>query len=301
MLILDSGAFSVWTKGKQINIDDYIDFIKANLDIVDIVIALDVIPGTPNQPLTLQDRKEAAKQSRINYLYMLKKGISQEILMPVFHQGEEEKWLAKMVKDCEYVGISPANDKTPEQRALWIDNVCFDHIINPDGTPKVKFHGFGVTSIRLVKNYPWFSVDSTSWLNGGKNSYIYCPSMRQDGFDFLQEWTIFAGEKVFPHRHVNHTTPLKVKIVEDWLAQAGITKQEILDSYKKRNYANFHFFLEVEKQLPGTNFVFAGAEGLKSHLIEEDRLALLKLKPNFLLSYAITNKKFREKASYLKE
>ena len=42
-LFLDSGAYSAWTQGVEINIRDYIDFIKQHQDIIDIYANLDVI------------------------------------------------------------------------------------------------------------------------------------------------------------------------------------------------------------------------------------------------------------------
>ena len=47
-LLIDSGAFSAWTQGKEINlVDDYIDFCLQYIDIADAVVNLDVIPGRP--------------------------------------------------------------------------------------------------------------------------------------------------------------------------------------------------------------------------------------------------------------
>ena len=43
---------------------------------------------------------------------------------------------------------------------------------------EVKVHGFGMTGPPLLKRYPFYSVDSTSWLGGSMRSevYFYDPS-----------------------------------------------------------------------------------------------------------------------------
>lgn len=37
----------------------------------------------------------------------------------------------------------------------------------------VKLHGFGMTDFSFIKNYPWYSVDSSSWAGGSRWGYIY--------------------------------------------------------------------------------------------------------------------------------
>ena len=75
----------------------------------------------------------------------------------VFHQYEDFKWLDKLVKYQEYIGISPANDITVKARIKWLDKVF--HKIKATR----KTHGFGATAKRILYRYPWFSCDSTSW------------------------------------------------------------------------------------------------------------------------------------------
>jgi hypothetical protein len=45
----------------------------------------------------------------------------------------------------------------------WLDRVFDKFLTNPDGTPKVKVHGFGLTTPDLLFRYPWYSVDSGTW------------------------------------------------------------------------------------------------------------------------------------------
>jgi|SRR5262252_6628889 len=38
------------------------------------------------------------------------------------------------------------------------------YVTDDKGWPLRKLHGFGVGALELIQRYPWYSVDSTSWL-----------------------------------------------------------------------------------------------------------------------------------------
>jgi hypothetical protein len=46
----------------------------------------------------------------------------------------------------------------------WLDRIWEKHLVDGAGRPKVKVHGFGLTTMALVERYPWYSVDSSSWV-----------------------------------------------------------------------------------------------------------------------------------------
>ena len=76
-LFLDSGAFSAYTLGIEINIYEYIEFIKQHKNIIDMYANLDVI-ATGN---TLNDKKYAAEKTLQNQKIMEEAGLSP---LPVF-------------------------------------------------------------------------------------------------------------------------------------------------------------------------------------------------------------------------
>ena len=77
-LFLDSGAFSAFTQGAEINIVDYIAFIKKNKKYIETYAVLDVIGS--------------AEKTWENQRIMEKAGLSP---LPCFHFGEGVKWLKK--------------------------------------------------------------------------------------------------------------------------------------------------------------------------------------------------------------
>ena len=77
-VFLDSGAFSAWTRGVEIDIQKYIEFIKQNQDVITVYANLDVIsPGRFSM-----GTKESAELTLRNQKIMEQAGLSP---LPVFH------------------------------------------------------------------------------------------------------------------------------------------------------------------------------------------------------------------------
>ena len=88
-LIWDSGAFSAWTKRKEVDIKEYISFTinvikKLGIDRVHVV-NLDSIPGVPGTPPTADQVRESAEIGSKNADAIDAAGL---VPMEVFHQGE---------------------------------------------------------------------------------------------------------------------------------------------------------------------------------------------------------------------
>jgi hypothetical protein len=243
-LIMDSGAFSAWNIGAEILLDDYIAYCLDRLDVVDYFVNLDVIPSAatnrgstsqsrgvsphPYNPDTPQIIEAAAKQGWKNLMRMVDAGIPKNQLIPVFHQGENFKWLEKMLDLFEYVGLSPANDKTTAEKRSWLDN-CMSWVTDRNGRPIVKFHGFAVTSFRLMMRYPWYSVDSASWVTVGRHGQIYVPRTKDGSWDYTQEplkitlsaESFFAPNKKKDPDHYRNLPESTREIVDAYLAEKG--------------------------------------------------------------------------------
>ena len=142
---LDSGAFSAFTQGINVDIDEYIDFIKATRNKWEVVNGLDVIGDW--------------KASAINMEKFEANGIDP---LPTFHTGSPLEELRRMCQKYDYIalgGLVPYATKSEMIRS-WL-STCFSVI--KDYWPK-KIHGFGVNSVGLWTDYPFYSVDATSWL-----------------------------------------------------------------------------------------------------------------------------------------
>jgi hypothetical protein len=181
---MDSGAFSAWTRKITIKLGDYIRFCKQNDKFINYVVNLDVIPAEyGNTRPTKEMVQESARKGWENYQRMLESGIDPRKIIPVFHQGEEMHWLDKMLyyAPSKYIGISPANDRTPEEKKQWLKQCHAQIMHRTNGDPReYRFHGFAVTSIDLLTSFPWGSVDSTTWLITSNQGSIFIPLYGND-------------------------------------------------------------------------------------------------------------------------
>lgn len=145
----DSGAFSALTVGKPINEDDYIAWVNRWKHRFTAVSAPDVI-GDPSATSLATDR-------------MLAK-VSGVPVLPVFHVGEPWSYLEKWANDprIDYLAFGGMVPYTRRLKLLdaWITKAF---TIVP---PKVRVHGFGLTTWSMLLKHPFYSVDSSSWTAG---------------------------------------------------------------------------------------------------------------------------------------
>lgn len=245
---LDSGAYSAWSAGKPVNIEEYCEFIKANIEIVDVYACLDVIPGAPGRPASSKQRDEAAAATWENYLYMVDQGLSP---LPVYHYGEDPKWLRNMLDyGVDYIGLGGLVGISGNLRKVWLDRV-FTMITDEAGKPIVKTHGFGMTSVPLIFRYPWYSVDSTSWIKVSQFGGVYLPRLDREGnFRFDNTPEVVSVSERSPNqkldgKHVNSLGPSTRKHLEAWLKICGVTVEQAASNYYYRALCNATYFKRV--------------------------------------------------------
>lgn len=149
---LDSGAFSAFSLGEQIDINEYAAFIKANKSRITLASNLDVIGSW-----------EGTKQNQIAL-----EGMGCDVL-PVFHRGEPWEILEEYVKQYQYIalgGLVPVARFRGKMETFL--NKAFSII-----KTRSFVHGFGVNAVWAWKRYPFYSVDATSWLMGPRMRTVY--------------------------------------------------------------------------------------------------------------------------------
>lgn len=163
-IMIDSGAFTAWTKDINLDVDTYINWINKWNQYVTTFGQIDVIPP---KKATRQEIDDCCKRTWDNYLYMKDRMISPEKLLYTFHYGEDFKWLIQALeyrdgngKPIEYMALGGLVGRSTKQRINFL-NKCFD-IIKHSSNPNIKVHGFGVSSEKLWKRYPFESCDSFS-------------------------------------------------------------------------------------------------------------------------------------------
>lgn len=231
-LFVDSGAFSAHTKGRELDVDEYIEYLNARQGCFEVIAQVDKIPGEFGKKKTREQLIEAPEQSWQNYLYMRERVIDYNNLTPIFHQGEDFKHLHRMLETTfngehiPYIGISPANDVSTREKAKWFETVF--RIIRDSSNPNVKTHAFGMTSLDLLEKYPFYSADSTSWLMTSANGSI------------MTSWglMLMSDVQVTNPKHFNHMSPETQAMVAAEVAKWGYDIEEAKTNYKIRGLIN---------------------------------------------------------------
>lgn len=246
---LDSGAYSAWSRGTVIDLDEYCAFIRHNIELIEVYASLDVIPGVPGQNATEKQRDEAAEQSWKNYLYMQREGLDP---LPVYHYGENPRYLERMLEyGCPYIGIGGLVGIPGERRRVWLDRV-FDRLTNDEGKPIVQTHGFGMTSIPLIFRYPWYSVDSTTWIKVTAMGGVYLPAVVNGEFVFDQVPEVVSVSSSNPRQRqggkgANTMVPSTRAVLDKWLALCGQSYDDVCKDYYHRAVCNVAFFKRVSE------------------------------------------------------
>ena len=155
-LILDSGAFTAWTTGKQVDIEAYAKWAIANKHKAKKLVAvnLDVIPGEFGRTSTKEERELGMRQSIKNADYLRSQGLE---VMEVFHQDEPLTFLD------ELLDRSPRNDVSSKSKIEW-QQLVLRHLVKRYGKENLpRCHGLAVTSMAAMKSFPYYSVDSSTW------------------------------------------------------------------------------------------------------------------------------------------
>lgn len=160
-IMLDSGAFTAWSKGDEVHLEDLIESYSNLIDHFKCpekiwLINLDKIPGSPGITAGPEEIQEAIKISDENFHKLV--DVFGPRVIPVFHQNEDEDRLDEVAKMAEYICVSPRNDLGEKHRRTWAKEV---HGKLPPGT---KTHGLATTGYPMMRDVPWHSVDSATWI-----------------------------------------------------------------------------------------------------------------------------------------
>lgn len=201
-IMVDSGAFSVSTKGKRIDIDKYIEFLKLNEEKITCSVVLDVIDN--------------AQKSYDNWLYMRNKGIKN--LIPVYHLGEDIKWLDLYCQETDFIGVGGIVGVTN-----WKINGGFLKRVSKR-YPTHKIHIFGLNSYKALRMINAYSCDATTWLNGQKFAKLQHNgteiNLRQEPeksiiWEQLKEWGVSYSEFAENKHDYNQLNKFNIKFLYD--------------------------------------------------------------------------------------
>lgn len=250
--MIDSGAFSAWRRGEPISLKKYIRFLDKNRGYYTSAVNLDVIPGSLANPRPGQVVVEAAaEQGWKNACQMREAGLN---VVPVYHMGERRYWLEKMVGEgFTYIGLSALNEATTEQKREWFDEL-FAYLCGTKGYPEVKTHGFGMTVLSLMYRYPWYSVDSVTYLKIGAYGGIVVPHWENGAYTYDKKPLIISTSRRSKKKWSGHAYATKMlhlmgdrskQYVLDFIEQEGFDVEKLSMVYSERLQFNARFFRRV--------------------------------------------------------
>ena len=227
-LFIDSGAFSIANKvrrGKNLTIDDYIEFINSNTR-PDLYASFDVIP----RPLTTETAKNSAEQSLNNYLYMLDRLDKPEKLIPVYHYGEDFKYLEKILElKPNYIAFGGRGGISTKY--LY---TCLDTFFDILKGSNVKTHAFGITVLNLLEQYPFTSADSTSYQKVATMGGIFLES--------LNTTIKISTSTLNDNNHYQYQKEDIKKLINEEIEKYGYNLQDLQTSTNRRIEFNVDYF-----------------------------------------------------------
>lgn len=257
-LFLDSGAYSMFTQKIGVNLQSYAKFIRDNQDAIHVASNLDAI-GKPEQA------------SYDNQKLLESYGVD---IKPVHHARDADQWLKRYIDEgYDYIFLGGMVPESTGYLRDWLDHVWHLYLTNPDGTPRVKVHGFGLTVLSLMFRYPWYSVDSTSWVMRSMYGGVYLDMKQPNGavrdfaVDFsnksgrqkdLNSWHYYNLSKSEQHKILARLEELEATRVKNLEVEAeleaetgykqGFNLQCLAESYGWRDHFNIDYFKRVQER-----------------------------------------------------
>lgn len=170
-VFIDSGAFSAYTLNKPIDIHEYCKFI------IDTgVITYAVLDVIGDAEATYKNVKFMEDEYGLNPI-------------PVFHMGGSINELDRLL-EYNYIALGGL---VSSSNIMNHCDKCWEYILK--NKSDLKVHGFGLTNIKMLKRYPWYSVDSSSFQSCKRfgrqqimfNNYEFITVTEDEFLDYLEE------------------------------------------------------------------------------------------------------------------
>jgi len=211
-LFLDCGAFSAMTVKAQIDLAAYIAFCQEHAARFEVIASLDAIGDW--------------RTSLSNHTKMQQAGIAS---IPTFHVQEPFSALIELLQANDYIALGVAGMQKRRAAVMrWLAK-CFK--LREAYNPTCKFHGFALTSAEIMSVFPWYSVDSSTWMVGRKFGEIiirkghrFTRVKRQDFSTYAFKYNIPTN--VLPARTMQNEDYFRVdnwnaRIMLDWATKVN--------------------------------------------------------------------------------
>jgi hypothetical protein len=242
--------------------DQYASFIKEHAEAIDFYVNVDAIfhPEYSYRTLKYLEQKHGLKP------------------IPVIHYNTPLEWVEKHLADgYKFIGLGGlGQDATTNDYIKWANGVYNLICDQPSRNPLVKTHGFAMTSWRLMRRYPWWSVDSASWIKAAGYGRIFVPQRRHGKFVFSEKPYVVMMSDVtnfteYSNVHYKGYTKLEQQAIEAWLEFLGIPlgktdpdgtilEEGVMNTWWWRARVNLMFFEHFVDSVPPWPWAFRTQE-----------------------------------------
>lgn len=286
---LDSGSFALWSRAETYAkengcgewkfyrtpqfyeyLEGYVEFVKKYNTAIHHCANIDVLPfRSGRHPTRAKDTSHALSYRNLKLLE--KMGLSP---VPVVHYTADLQWLQTyMDEGYDFIGLGGLVGSTSQDGCrYWIDRAFNMVCDTPSREPKVKIHGFGVTSWSLLLRYPWYSVDSTSWTKVSAYGGIFVPMTKGGQFVFDQQPLVIKTSSDAPEakqhgKHFLTMSPAEQATIKRWLQMVdtpvgkndedgNVEEFGVINRYTERRYVNMRYSEEMTSVLSKKSITF---------------------------------------------
>lgn len=231
-VFLDSGAFSAWKGGVEIDINEYCNYILRCQDIIRV--------EDNNLMASVLDCVGNAQGTFENQMTMERLGVRP---LPCFHKYEDTRYLDWYVANYDYITIGGMVGTPSNVLIKWLDTIWEKHMIDGAGRPKVKVHGFGLTAVPVMERYPWYSCDSSSWIQNASFGGVFTVD---HGAMPVSE---HSPARHTENQHVTTLTDIEREYMLNYIAERGFDVERLATIYESRAVFNLKSYMDLQHKV----------------------------------------------------
>lgn len=235
---MDSGAFSAFTLGEQQDLPTYCAWLRRHTKYINHYAVLDVIgsaEGTYENQVKMEETGDDITP------------------VPCFHYGEDPKHLRRYIdQGYPYLALGGMVPISTKDLYPWLDDLWENYLTNENGEPIIRVHGFGLTTFELMDRYPWFSVDSSSWLKSahfGLILFYHGDKMYRVNVSEKSGKTGVAGQHYLTETRANK------RALDAMVEAQGHNMAQLMKHYQLRDAFNCSTYITYGKRWKATPFV----------------------------------------------
>ena len=250
-VMIDSGAHSVATMKEAVSVEEYGKWLVSLGGMPrSVYINLDVVPyqhGDEIPPASRWD--QSAEEGWENLKYLESLGLKP---IHVFHGGENQKWLDKLIDNYDYIGIAASRLATGISERYGFLDTCWKKLTDDKGKPIRKVHGFALTSPEIMIRYPWYSLDSSTWGQFGVYGGILIPTFHRSKLAYSHVFVSPRSPKQRGKGHYYTLSDEEKKNVDEFIKECGLTTEQVLNEKVGallKDVINIKFLLKLEDEI----------------------------------------------------